>query len=313
MEDNLPNKLALLLQNQKLVERINKVFGNFMDLPLNILFQIMDNQELFLTISQNVFRFFVSLSDAIDSKVDSDILLHLGKINLYVLMTQGQYIYVFDEPEISGIYQIILLSEKQKIILLCDQSKEFIDDLIIKIKNSTKYNINFRVDRNLEITNKIADNYNQSIEIYDEITKALRYQYKDINQIIKLIQPENIMTPKSIEKVIKLAIESSMIDWASGLGTVNVTISDNHGVVNIGNSNKTTNKTDPNKYDIICSWIKNNPPIQPIAIGKYRELCIENVNKDITNIYFGKLVKRIYPNITQIKQNGTMCYKLPKC
>ena len=153
MEDNLPNKLALLLQNQKLVERINKVFGNFMDLPLNILFQIMDNQELFLTISQNVFRFFVSLSDAIDSKVDSDILLHLGKINLYVLMTQGQYIYVFDEPEISGIYQIILLSEKQKIILLCDQSKEFIDDLIIKIKNSTKYNPNqTKWDHVLQIT-----------------------------------------------------------------------------------------------------------------------------------------------------------------
>lgn len=313
MNSNLPNKLALLLEDQKLINRLDRVFGNFMDLPLNILFQVMDNKKLFLTISKNVFKFFVSLSDAIDSKSDGDILLHLGKINLYVLLTQSQYIYIFDEPEISGIYQIILLSEKQKIILLCDQSREFIDDLIIKIKNSTKYEINFRVDKNLEITNKIADNYNQSIEVYDEITKALRYQYKDINQIIKLIQPENIMTPKSIEKVIKLAIESSMIDWSSGLGTVNIHISDNHGVVNIGNCNKTATISEPSKHDMICAWIKNNPPVNPIPMSKYRELCIENINRDVTNIYFGKLVKKVYPNMTQTKQDGIMCYKLPKC
>ena len=114
---NISNKLTILLENNKLIEKINKVFGNFLDLPLNILFQISDNQKLFSTISEDVVKFFVSLSDAIECKSDDDILLHLGKINLYALLTQGQYIDIFDEPSISEIYQIILLSEKQKIIL----------------------------------------------------------------------------------------------------------------------------------------------------------------------------------------------------
>jgi gas vesicle protein len=304
--------LVAILGNAEIIDELDRSFGGYTNVPINILNQIYKNQKLFKAGSHICQRLVLNLDQAVLMKKRDDVLLHFGNIDIYAVMTPDEYKEFGKYSRKNDIYQIILLSEKQKIILLHDLDQNFVNELVDVAKKATKYELQVRNDKNqLEIKNKIADNYNESKEIYDELTQALYRKYKNIREILKLIEPElNGYT----NRILKLLVSGSKFGNIDELGTIIVVnnnytteIGTNNGFVNSG-SGKGVNKVITKTKNLIKKWMEDNPPEEPTSIKQMQEKCKNNTGIDVKNITMGKILREIYPEIKSKRMNGTNYY-----
>lgn len=308
---NMLNTLISILGDTDLLTRIENSFGSYMNLPNYVLVQIYKNQKLFKICNLICQRLVLNLDQAVLMKKQDDILVHLGNIDIYAVMTPDEYKQFKRFSVKNDIYQIILLSEKQKIILLHDQDQDFVKELIDATKKTTKYELVVRNTKNqLEIKNKIVDNYNQVKEIHNELINALYRKYKDIGQMLKLIEPD---INGYVSRVLKLLITKEDLGNYNDLGTVvvinnnyNTEIGTNHGLVNSG-SGKGVQVVNKNK-DLAKQWMENNLPEEPTSIKQMQERCKNDTGIDISNVTLGKILREVCPDIKSKKINGTGHY-----
>lgn len=304
--------LVAILGNAEIIAQIDRSFGSYTNVPIAVLVQIHKNWKLFKKGATTCSRIVLNLDQAVLMKKDDDILLHFGNIDIYAVMTPDEYKSFGTYSIKKDIYQIILLSEKQKIILLHDQDQAFIKELIEATKKTTKYELQIRSNKNqLEIKNRMADNYTESREIYSELTNALYRKYKDINQILKLIEPE---TNGYVNRILKLLVPGPSLGDITKLGTIivvnnnyNTEIGTNHGFVNSG-SGKAINKAATKPKDLAKKWMESNPPTEPTSVKQMQEKCKNDIGLDITNVTMGKILREIHPGIKSKKINGTSHY-----
>lgn len=269
-ESRASDELADILANDEMITRINNCFGDYTNIPLKILFQIHQNWNLFKVGTLTCSRLFLDLDQAILAKNPDDTLFYFGNIDIYAVMNSDEYSRFGSFSIKNDIYQIILLSEKQKIILLHSQDSEFIKKLIEVTKKTTKYELQVREGVNqLEIKNKIASNYGESREIYNDLTNTLYKKYKDIGQILRLIEPE---INGYSNRILKLLLSGHNLGRMEGLGTTivinNTKISGtNNGIIHTGSGDNNIGQ----KNYAVENWIRNNPP-QDVSKDKYYEL-----------------------------------------
>lgn len=296
---------------------INRIFGDFKDIPVSVLVQIHDNWILFKMGFLSTDRIFINLDQSILMKNPNDILLHFGEINIYAVMSLEQYTKFKEYSKQSTIYQIILLSESQKVILLCDKSPEFVEELIVATKRNTNYELEVRAAENqLEIKNKIAANYTESKNIYDDLTKTLYRKYRDISKILKLVKPEQHIG--SSHRILKLPLPAYSGSGTSELGTIVINMhitGDNNGTINIFSGNKTGTKKNKTAIakDKTAEWIKDNPPLVAIGRKEYHEKYVNYSSGSFTTlnaIHFGRVLNKTLgsDNITSPSVSGTLCY-----
>lgn len=170
---------------------VQLVFPNIYNIGIDILAQIYDNWNLFQAGVGCTRRMYMNLDMAVASKRSGDIILHFGRIRIYAIMTPDEYnnfvgkIYLEDCKD--EIYQIILLSEKQKVVLLCDRDPEFIKKLV---KSADQGTYKLRSDQNqLEIKDQIVDNYKEGKKVFKKLAESLVDRYPDIENILQLIKP----------------------------------------------------------------------------------------------------------------------------
>jgi len=294
-------------------ESINNVFDNFRDVPVSILAQIHKNWKLFKMGFVSTSRIFINLDQSILMKDQDDILLHFGEINIYAVMSVPQYTKFKSFAKENQIYQIILLSENQKVILLCDKDPDFVTELILATKNHTKYELQVRSAENqLEIKNKIVANYNESKNIYDDLARALFRRYKDIGKILKLVEPEQQLG--SLHKILKLPLPPHSGRDMSELGTMVIVYGNNNGTINVtmNAAPKKKNKTAITKSQT-AGWIERNKPITAIPRREYYDRYIAEWNisaKPYNMVHFGRMLSKTLGSnrLSSPSIDGELCY-----
>lgn len=189
------DKIAKFYTNPDRIKIIGRIFGNIMNVPPKILAQIWDNWDLFSDAAMSTRRILVHPDLAIGSKNPGDIVVYFSHILVYAIMSVAEYNQFNSEVCFNTykdeIYQIILCSEQQKVILVCDRDQEFIDRLVAHTSKNTKYELHIRNDKNqIEIKNKVAKNYEESRQIFDDLADSLAGQYENIEDILQMIKPK---------------------------------------------------------------------------------------------------------------------------
>lgn len=309
MEESPATLLQLALKysgNQEICNRIDQVFGSWTEIPLKTFVQIHQNWKVFKLVTYISHRLFANLDTPVLAKKQNEILLYLGKIDLYAVFTPDEYKQFARFSSKKDVYQIILLTEQQKVVLLHDQDPEFIKELINTAKKSSDYELLVREDeKQLEIKDKIAKNYEESREIYNDLTNALYKKYKNIRQIIKMIEPD---VNGFYSQVIKFPIHRSDFGELSKLGTVVVFTGNITNSTVVNGSGNTVNSQPPSKNDRIIDWLKQNSPTEPITLDDLRVKCSSALQLEINNMHLGKLLKLAIPDIKKHKKGGIIYY-----
>lgn len=262
-------KVMSFMLNPKQRQVVELVFPNTFELSVNLLVQIHDNWKLFKIGVTNAKRMFTSLDAAVTAKRVGDIILHFGKIRIYAIMTPDEYNNFVGGICLEGckdeIYQIILLSERQKVVLLCDRDPEFIQKLVKDADRGT-YKLQTRSDQNqLEIKDQIVDNYKEGKKVFKKLAESLVVRYPDIDNILRLIKPP---TTSCVNKFIELLMSGNFecrdkMELLSNLGTIVIVNQAQGSIMNNGtiNGSVTTNinQTDDNSASV-RTWITQNPP-----------------------------------------------------
>lgn len=318
------NKIANLYADSKKLATINVVFGNVITVQPKILAQIWDNWKLFKFVSVRASRFYTHPDLAIGSRQPNDVIIHLAHISVYALMTTKEYSSfasaVCSEKYRDEIYQIILCTERQKVILLCDKDPEFIDKLVRTTEKYTDYRLKIRNDKNqLEIRDKIASNYEDSRMIFEGLTDSLLCKYENIADILHMVAPKKTVCKNRFIELLmsgNFGFDNVPDNWSDVLGTI-VIINQNNisgnisgSAINIGSgSAKVVTKATKTE-----DWVRANPPVERISRdGYYEKYVAENANPTNKN-NLGKVLKKVYgeENIVSSRTDGVWHYELRK-
>lgn len=306
---------------------ISEAFGSFEHIPIRVLLQILDNWHLFYYGVKNNARMDLDLDKTVSKKEPNDIIIHFGNIDVYALMTPGNYDVFAQNISIHvakhEIYQIILLSETQKVILLCDRDPEFIDKLIASTEKSTSYKLKIREDRNqIEIVNKIAKNYRESEVIYQDLARKLITKYPNIFNILKLIQPKiTDSVNQFLELLVSKDINYDLKEILGNLGTIVIVNQNNQNNLNnctitksniIASGTSNIGKNSKKSKNLLAEeWVRANPPVEKILRSEYYQKYTSEVDDCICKDQLGKILRSVYgsKNIISPKIGDERCYQ----
>lgn len=273
-ENIMVNKMVSLASNPEKRRIIEFAFSDIYSLSPRVVEQIHDHWSLFKKGVAATTKMFTSLDTAVATRRLGEIIIYFGKIKIYSLMKPDEYDAFIRNIQLSQkdkeIYQIILLSERQKVVFLCDKDPEFIQKFIKDTAQHTDYKLKIRSGNNqLEIEDKIVENYDESKKIFEEMASSLIDRYGDIEDIIKLISPKRT---NSRNKYLELLLGGDFAGldqsgtWTHNLGTV-VVINQNAPVLIDCNVKDVVGTKVVKKYKksteddrLIIKWVQENPP-----------------------------------------------------
>lgn len=283
------------------LNRINYVFGSYKKVTLNILEGILNNQELFELLSIWVKSICIDFDKLAHLKSDK-IIIYVKQLDLYGLVSPSDYKYFCSNLTKSGInpkvYQLMLTTEKQKVVLLCDNSVKS----IVRSKMTQVLGQLIHVsedDNRCEITLQdiFVDNYNEVREIYMDIISKLTPNMSNIGEYLTMMVP--VMGPNHY---LKYDISESVPMIGKNMKQYKDIIEQimkhpgKNNIIVIGNSNvvNTGNMTSKNvAHQITRNWIAKNPPNNTVKSEYYNAYINSEGSEDITACKFGKIMSEM--------------------
>ena len=177
--------------------KIDKHFRSYKKVSLEVLEGVYENQGLF-----DIFAFYATYMSTSFEKIahlkEDRIVVFVQQLNIYGLITKAGYkefcVDLVEKKIDPRIYQLILTNEKQKVVLLCDNSiKSEVESKFCRVLNDM---IHITPGENMcEITlqNKFVDNYEEAQKVYLDIIERLTPLMGNIGEYLTIIVP--IMGP----------------------------------------------------------------------------------------------------------------------
>lgn len=222
--------------------------------------------------------------------------------------------YKLPVPESIDIYQIVLTTERQKIVLVCQDNEAMIYELVKEIRKAFDTEVFIQRDKNtIEVTlaNIVKDNINEASNFIKEMHKSISNRGEKLLNMVKTV--EIYKTASGLEYA-KFNISNSITrshskDVSKILKTMNIKINIKNLVV--GNNN-TLNYYKPSGMSelrpIVESWVLKNKIDGEITKEIYRNKFIEDTKLDINPNTFGKLISK-YIKGTNVNGRNMYCMK----
>lgn len=290
--------------------RINDLFGedDFQDdLHYDIIKGISENNELFRRYHRAPFKKYYTINSAINH-LNGNILIHFTNLHLYAVIEDIPEFKEFID-NVSGsvetfvdLRQVLLVSDKQKIIFVCNDTANDKDNTVTKIQNYCKQVFDATmttdiIDDMIQITiEDIIDNYKESMYKFKmfkdqmadkELAKSLSIIPSIKKQDHVYIQPSitNVLTNESIDQLIAV-----LKNVAPGT-TINQLIIGNYN--NITGYINNDNIQPVDKTQIAREWINANPPNNREFINSYHLRYVAAHPDGITRRKLSPLVREL--------------------
>lgn len=234
-------------------------------------------------------------TDILLTKELSEIVIFVEQLDLYFLATHAEYTALAEklviecDPEIirtpMDIYQVVPATDKQKVVFVCSDNKNLIDDLIKEIYCITKSEILQQQNKNfIEVTlvDIVKNNIDEALKFVVEIRGKVMRRNRKLYELIKQIEIHSTMS--GLQYIKYNITESIKCDNKHPVDKILKTI---NAELEIYNMQKNYHHTQDKKL-LVQNWVKNNPFEGEIDQLKYRKKFLDDTKVDIKAITWGK-------------------------
>lgn len=284
-------------------DRIGQAFGSYENINLSILKGIFKNQDLFDVLSANC-TYITTNFDEILRLRNSNTMIYVQQLNLYGVISMTGHKELCKHLSIRNInpkiYQLVMTNEKQKVVLLCDNSmKKPIESKFAKVLGE---NVHIAPGENkCEITlqNKFVDNYDEIRDIYMDIITKMSANMSNIGEYLTMIMPiigVNNYIKYDISDAVKKDITKEIL--ANILKTPNVLntppVVQFTGPVSNVNMNINSKIVQPKeKHEETKAWIAENLPDDISKPDYYKMYLGSSVPVKVSACMFGRIMAEI--------------------
>lgn len=161
--------------DSKFLSKIDKHFRSYKKVSLEVLEGVYENQDLF-----DIFAFYATYMSTSFEKIahlkEDRIVVFVQQLNIYGLITKAGYrefcACLVEKKSDPGIYQLILTNEKQKVVLLCDNSiKSEVESKFCRVLNDMYHIMPGKNMCEIMIRNKYVEIQKVYLDVIENITE----------------------------------------------------------------------------------------------------------------------------------------------